>query len=239
VQHYLYLILDISVFIIPFAFSFYPKANFSKKWKYVLPAILITAVLFIVWDEIFMWMRVWSFNPDYLTGIQVYNLPIEEVLFFFCIPYACFFTYFALTHLIERDYFFPHHELISSAIITLMLVIGIYNIDRLYTSVTFILTGLFLAYQMLKLRPRYMGRFYFAFLFLLIPFFLINGILTGSFIDEPVVFYNDNENLGFRIGTIPVEDIFYGMLMMLMSVTIAEEMELRRVYHTLRLFLKS
>jgi lycopene cyclase domain-containing protein len=227
VRHYLYLILDISAFIVPFAFSFYPKANFSKKWKYVLPAILITAVLFIVWDEIFTRMAVWSFNPDYLTGIQVYNLPIEEVLFFFCIPYACFFTYFALTHLIERDYFFPHHELISSAIITLMLVIGIYNIDTLYTSVTFILTGLFLAYQMLKLRPRYMGRFYFAFLFLLIPFFLINGILTGSFIDEPVVFYNDNENLGFRIGTIPVEDIFYGMLMMLMSVTVAEELELR------------
>jgi lycopene cyclase domain-containing protein len=227
VRHYLYLILDISAFIVPFAFSFYPKVNFSKKWKYVLPAILITAVFFIVWDAIFTRMGIWSFNPDYLTGIHIFSLPIEEVLFFFCIPYACFFTYFALTHLIERDYFFPHHELISSGIIVLMLVIGIYNIDKLYTAATFILTGLFLAYQMLKLRPRYMGRFYFAFLFLLIPFFIINGVLTGSFINEPVVLYDDNENLGLRIGTIPVEDIFYGMLMMVMSVTVAEELELR------------
>jgi lycopene cyclase domain-containing protein len=228
VQKYLYLILDLSAFIVPFAFSFYPKANFSKKWRFVLPGILITAVFFLIWDELFTRMGIWSFNPDYLTGFQIFHLPVEEVLFFFCIPYACIFTYFALTYLIEKDYLFPHHEIISSVIIILLLVIGIYNLDRLYTGVTFILTGTFLAFQMLKLRPRYMGRFYLAFLVILIPFFILNGILTGSFIDEPVVYYNNNENLGIRIGTIPVEDIFYGMLMILMSITIAEELELRR-----------
>ena len=75
-----------------------------------------------------------------------------------------------------------------------------------------------------------MGRFYFAFMFILIPFFIVNGVLTGSWIDEPVVWYNDTENMGLRLGTIPVEDIFYGMLMILSSVTIAEELEYRRVY---------
>ena len=226
-QHYLYLLLDLSAFIIPFAFSFYPKANFSKKWRFVLPGVLLTALFFILWDEIFTRLGVWSFNPDYLTGIYVASLPLEEILFFFCIPYACVFTYFALRHLVERDYFFPHHELISSTIIVLMLVIGIYNIEKAYTATAFIFTGLFLAFQMLKLRPRYMGRFYFAFIFLLIPFFIINGTLTGTFIEEPVVLYNDRENLGVRIGTIPVEDIFYGMLMILLSVTISEELESR------------
>jgi lycopene cyclase domain-containing protein len=108
---------------------------------------------------------------------------------------------------------------------------GIYYIGQWYTGVTFILTALFLSYQMLRLRPRYMGRFYFAFIFILIPFFLVNGILTGSFIEEPVVLYNDNENLGIRIGTIPIEDTFYGMLLVLMSITLAEELEARLVYN--------
>jgi lycopene cyclase domain-containing protein len=224
---YLYLTLNIASFIIPFAFSFYPRANFSKKWKYVLPAILVTAIVFIAWDALFTEIGVWGFNPKYLSGIYIFNLPLEEVLFFFCIPYACAFTYFALNHLVERDYLFPHHELISSALILVLLIAGAYYMHKLYTGVTFILTGLFLAYQMLKLRPRYMGRFYFAFIFILIPFFVVNGILTGSFIDEPVVWYNDAHNLGIRIGTVPIEDAVYGMLMILMSICIAEEAEKR------------
>jgi lycopene cyclase domain-containing protein len=146
---------------------------------------------------------------------------------FSAFPYACVFTYFALTHLVEKDHLFPHQELISSVLIFITLIGGIFYMDRWYTSITFFVTGLFLAYQMLKLRPRYMGRFYFAFLFILVPFFIVNSILTGSFIEEPIVWYNDNENLGIRIGTIPLEDIFYGMLMVLMSITIAEECEAR------------
>ncbi len=222
---YLYLTINIASVIIPLAFSFYPKANFSKKWKYVLPAIGITAVLFIIWDIVFTGMGVWGFNTRYLLGIYVFGLPLEELLFFFCIPYACVFTYFALTYLVERDYLFPHHELISSLLVVLLLVAGSYYLDKWYTGVTFLLTGLFLAFQMLRLKPRYMGRFYFAFIFILVPFFIVNGILTGMFIDESVVWYNNDETLGIRIGTIPLEDVFYGMLMILLSISIAEALE--------------
>jgi lycopene cyclase domain-containing protein len=67
-----------------------------------------------------------------------------------------------------------------------------------------------------------MGRFYLAYAVILIPFFIVNGILTGSFIEQEVVWYNNEENLGVRIGTVPVEDIFYGMLLILMNVVIYE-----------------
>jgi lycopene cyclase domain-containing protein len=229
-QKYLYLTLNLLSFIVPFLFSFHPKANFFKKWKYVIPGILITAILFVIWDEVFTRMGVWGFNDKYVTGIRLLSLPLEEVLFFFCIPYACLFTYFALNYLVEKDHLFPHQEIISSIIIVVCLVLGMYFMDKAYTGVTFMATGLFVAWHLLKLRPRYMGRFYFAFIFILVPFFIVNGILTGSFLDEPVVWYNDEENLGIRIGTIPIEDLFYGLLMVLMSITIAEELERREVY---------
>lgn len=218
----LYLLIDLLTILVPLVASFYPKAPFYKTWKYLIPAILIPGILFIVWDEIFTRMHVWGFNERYLTGIYLGHLPIEEILFFVCIPYACVFTYFALNHLIERDYLFPHQELISSVTILLLLVLGMYNFERLYTGTTFVLLGLVLAFQMLKLKPRYMGRFYFAYACLLIPFFIVNGILTGSFIDSPIVWYNDAENLGIRIGTVPFEDIFYGMLLILLNIGIYE-----------------
>ncbi len=214
----------------PFLFSFYSKAPFYKKWKHAWIAILIPAAFFIIWDEAFTYMGIWGFNAQYLTGIYLGALPIEELLFFICIPYACLFSYFAINNLIESDYLFPHQELISSALIILLLIFGIYHIDKWYTGLTFTLLALALAFLLLKIRPRFMGRFYFAFAFLLIPFLLVNGILTGSFIDSQVVWYNDNENLGIRIATIPFEDIFYGMLLVLCNVSIFEWLEERGRY---------
>lgn len=227
---YLYLWINILSFIVPFLFSFYPKANFSKKWRYVLPAILVTAVIFIAWDAAFTAMGVWWFNPKYVSGIYLLGLPLEEILFFFCIPYACLFTYFAFSHLVERDHLFPHQELISSLLIVALLIFGSYYMDRWYTAVTFLFTGAFLALILLKLRVRFMGRFYFAFAFLLVPFLIVNGILTGSLTPEPVVWYDDAENIGVRIGTIPLEDAVYALLMILIPITIWEKLEERSTY---------
>jgi lycopene cyclase domain-containing protein len=227
---YVYLCINILSFIVPFIFSFYPKANFSKKWRYVLPAITISALIFIIWDAVFTQLGIWGFNPRYTMELSVVGLPLEEILFFFCIPYACLFTYFALNHLIEKDYLFPHQELITSLLIVLLFIFGLYYIQLAYTAVTFFFTAIFLTFSLLKLRMWFMGRFYFAFAVILIPFLMINGILTGSFTDEPVVWYNNDENLGIRLGTIPVEDIVYGMLMILLPITLWEKLEQAAYY---------
>lgn len=219
---YLYLALNLLALSVPLAASFRKSVPFYKKWKYLFPSITITAIVFIVWDELFTRFGIWGFNKDYVTGIYLGSLPIEEVLFFFCIPYACVFTYFALNHLIEKDWLFPHQEIISSALIVTLLLLGIHNIDLAYPGATFIALGALLTYLLLVVRGRYMGRFYSAFLFIMIPFFLVNGLLTGAFTESEVVWYNNAETLGTRIGTIPVEDIFYAMLMLLMNISLFE-----------------
>lgn len=226
-QKYLYLLINILSISIPLLFSFYKKAPFYKRWKYLGISTLVTAIIFIVWDEVFTQLGVWGFNPDYVLGVYLFSLPLEEILFFICIPYACIFIFFALTHLIEKDYLFPHQELISSALSIILMVWGLHQFNTLYTGITFLATGGFLAYQMIILRPRYMGRFYFAFLFILIPFFIVNSILTGSFLENPIVWYNEAETLGFRIGTIPFEDVFYCLLLLLVNVSIYEWLKLR------------
>ncbi|HET6227525.1 MAG TPA: lycopene cyclase domain-containing protein [Bacteroidia bacterium] len=219
---YLYLTLDLLSFAFPFLFSFYSKANFSKKWKYVWVAILLPAVLFIAWDEYFTQLGVWGFNEKYLSGIYIGSLPLEEVLFFICIPYACVFTYEALNYLFKKDYLAPYQKIISVILTVSTLLLGFININKWYTCTTFFGLSVYLLILQYILKSTFLSRFYFAYLFILIPFFVVNGILTGTLIDDPVVWYNNTENLAVRIGTIPVEDIFYGMLLILMNVSIFE-----------------
>lgn len=219
---YLYLTINLCSIAIPLLASFYPKAPFFKQWKYLAPAILIPGILFLIWDEYFTRIGIWGFNPTYLTGLYIGSLPIEEVLFFICIPYACVFTYFALDHLTNKDILKPYEVLVTGILILALLVSGIFHLDKAYTGTTFILLAMFLSVEWLKNKAQYMSRFYFTFMIILVPFFIVNGILTGSFIEGEVVWYNNEENLGIRLGTIPLEDVFYGMLLLMMNVSLFE-----------------
>lgn len=219
---YTYLLINIFSVLIPLGFSFSKGLGFYKTWRHFFPAMLITLVFFVVWDVAFTAEGVWGFNSRYLSGLDLINLPVEEWLFFITIPYACVFTYAALNYHVPKDYLGPYAKSISLVLIVLLLVVGLVHIDRAYTSVTFLLTALFILIHVLFLDTSFMGRFYLAYAVCLVPFFVVNGILTGSFIEEEVVWYNNEENLGIRLFTIPVEDVVYGMLLILMNVTFME-----------------
>ena len=217
---YTYLLVDFGCIIIPLIASFYPKHAFYKEWKYFFPANLFVAFLFLVWDYFFTEAGIWGFNPDYLTGIYIGNLPLEEVLFFIAIPYACTFTYFALKYLIKRNPLAKYQKSVSVFLIIILIVFGIFSIGQWYTSLTFILTAGYISF--LYFRKIDLSYHYLAYIAILPFFFLSNGLLTGSFIDEPIVWYNDAENFGIRIFTIPIEDSMYGLLLILMNIDLYE-----------------
>jgi lycopene cyclase domain-containing protein len=199
--------------------------RYIERWKAVFSAIIITAIFFIIWDVIFTKIGVWSFNPRYHSGIEFFDLPIEEWLFFICIPYASIFIHFAF------HYFYPKVALTDKTvkviywILTLVLLPIIFiNYNKLYTVINYSVLVLLLTYTVFK-APTILNTFFITFLIILIPFSIVNGILTGSFIEEPVVFYNNAENLGIRLGTIPIEDIGYAFSMLLMSLVLIKKIE--------------
>ena len=211
----LYLALNLGSLLIPFIYSFEKRMNFIKDWKAVLLAIFIVAIPFLIWDVYFTRIGVWGFNPVYLIGVNIVNLPLEEVLFFFCIPYASIFIHYALR------YFFPDKKLSdrTTKIISLILLLVafaaiVYVFPKKYTSVNFAVFCCLMMYALL-VSSKELNSFYLSFLVILIPFFIVNGILTGSFIEGEVVWYNNDENLGLRIFTIPVEDMFYACYILL------------------------
>ena len=215
---YTYLFINIFTISIPFAFSFERKVSFYKDWKYLFPAIILTGSFFIVWDHIFTNLGVWDFNKKYLTGIHLFDLPLGEWLFFFTVPYACVFIYVSLNYYVKKDVLKPVAKYITFPLIFVLVVMALFNTDKLYTFYNFIFTAAFLFIHWLIFKYQILGRFYFAYLVHLIPFFIVNGILTYL----PIVTYNNAENLGLRFGSIPVEDSIYSLLLLLINITLYE-----------------
>jgi lycopene cyclase domain-containing protein len=226
---YLYLLLNLSAVSIPFLYSFNKKMMFIKQWKSVFLSIIIVALFFVTWDIIFTSKGIWGFNDSYHMPYLLGGLPLEEILFFFCIPYASIFIHYSLEHFKPSLILSKKTtKLITFLLVLILVLVLIFNSDKLYTSVNYtlliftLLLGLFFGVQLLR-------RFFLSFLIILMPFFLVNGILTGSIIAEPVVWYNDLENLGIRLFTIPVEDIGYAFNMLFLVVFINEKIKQSKI----------
>jgi hypothetical protein len=60
------------------------------------------------------------------------------------------------------------------------------------------------------------------------PFFIVNGILTGCGFEAPIVWYNNAENMQFRIATIPIEDTIYALGMLLTVLVFTDHFDTKR-----------
>jgi len=218
-MNYTYLLLNLAVIFFPLVLSFDKKVHFFSKWKSVLPAILITGVVFLIWDVLFTKLDVWSFNPAYITGIHFWGLPIEEILFFLTVPYACIFIYECLNIYFPKNNLEQYSLALSNLLLGLCIAVLFFSYQRWYVLINFTFLFLVLGYvEYANKQLRFMYRFYRAYLVALIPFYIVNGFLTSA----PVVLYNSKEILNFKIGTIPFEDHFYLMGLLLMNVYLYE-----------------
>lgn len=69
-----------------------------------------------------------------------------------------------------------------------------------------------------------------------IPFLIVNGILTGGFTKNPVVWYNEDQIIGWRIGTIPIEDSIYNMLLIVLVTFLPHIFNLKKLLQNENIF---
>lgn len=221
-ENYTYLLINLGAIFVPLVVGFTRKFDFNRFFKAYTPAILIPALIFIIWDIYFTSEGIWGFTDRYLLGIDILGLPLEEILFFICIPFACLFTYFCI-----RKYINVSNELgiYLSFLIIFMAIIGMYFFyEQRYTSSTCL--SLIIVHLIARkvLKNQHTTVFFMMYVLTLVPFFIVNGLLTGTGLEEQVVWYNDTQNLSIRVGTIPIEDFFYGMSLLLSNVILFEKL---------------
>ncbi len=218
-SHIVYLLLLVITLFYPFIKSFEHRLRMYRKWKHIFPAVILTSLLFIIWDYWFVRQSVWHFNDHYILGVKLFQLPVEEWLFFIIIPYACFFIYEVTRYFFRlkrfKELFFGLHFILIIA----FLFLGFWYQEYLYTFVCFITAACLMIImgfiQFIKKRLPY---FYVSWFLTLIPFLFINGVLTYL----PVVVYNNEQITGMRLLSIPVEDVVYLLILMFINFSIYE-----------------
>lgn len=190
--------------------TFEKNLKFYKNLPAVFTSILIVGSAYIAWDIVATERGDWGFNPEFLSGIYLLNLPLEEVLFFVTVPYGIIFLY-ETAHYYLRDRQIVYYCNLYTYTALFFAVASLAFIDQYYTMYSLLFAALFFVTAKLLNPSLLKSRLYWQFiLFTYIPFFVVNYFLTSL----PIVTYGQQAIWGIRITTIPVEDFFYSFSML-------------------------
>ncbi|MEO6694469.1 MAG: lycopene cyclase domain-containing protein [Ignavibacteria bacterium] len=211
-----YLIINIFIIILPFLLSFENKIKFYKKILPVSISIVTVGMIYIVWDIAAVNRGDWAFNQQYVSDLKLFNLPVEEILFFISVPYSTIFIYESLRHYIKEKHL-NIDKYIYLTFTLMFFIAGIVLYSRNYSATVLIFCSvLILMLLIFQKQFTVTNILLITLLISFIPFFAVNYILTSL----PVVVYNESEITGFRIFSIPVEDLFYSISMITLWLSV-------------------
>jgi len=183
---------------------FYKKTVFPQTLPFIL-SVSTAALVFIIWD-IKVAEKWWFFNNKYILGIKFLKLPIEEILFFFTVPFSCLIIFLNLNSFIPLKINFDFYFFL----IFVFLILSFYFLKKrkAYPFFVFLLlsVNIFLDY-FLKIYLLNQVTFYVYLIAALFLTFVFNYYLTS----KKIVTYSKNYKTNFLITTIPFEDFIYGI----------------------------
>jgi lycopene cyclase domain-containing protein len=215
-----YLLFNLLILAGPLIMSFEKQIRFAGQWRYAWPAIVLVAIPYIIWDALVTGSH-WWFNEKYTLDFRLAKLPIEEWLFFFSVPFAALFSWEVIKFHYRRDRKLHFMRRVRYGLYALQLAGLIFFANgKEYTGLMLIFLGAaFISDRVLRTNL-FLRRRFFIYLAVVIGFiFIFNGYLTW----RPVVLYGEAYQLGWRLGTIPIEDFGYGMSLIFLVTVFYEK----------------
>jgi lycopene cyclase domain-containing protein len=200
---WLYAAFDLAVAAGPLLATRIWLRDFWQHWRALAISIATIGVPWVVMDIAAHHLGWWYYNTAYVFGLRVFGLPIEEILFFVVVPFACLVVW----HVYDRQKGTVPQWLPRIALAALVLVcIGLiaFHFGRLRTVVDAAITIVAVAALWDSELIRRRAWWYWS-LTVLALFLVCNTFLTAV----PIVEYNMQAATGWRIGTIPFEDFLY------------------------------
>lgn len=92
-----YILLMAACLVITLPLEFVFAARVYRRPLRLLQTVLITVIVFSIWDIIAIQAGLWSYSERFTSGVVLpFGLPLEELLFFIAIPICGILTYEAV-----------------------------------------------------------------------------------------------------------------------------------------------
>jgi lycopene cyclase domain-containing protein len=217
-----YLLLNVLIVAGPLIMSFERQIHFVDKWRYAWPAIILVAIPYLIWDALVTGAH-WWFNEKYTLDFRLAGLPVEEWLFFFTVPFAALFIWEVIEFYCPHDRRLPALKRLRYALYPLQLYGLIFFMNgKEYTGLMLIFLGTaIIADRVLKTNLLLRTNFLIYLAALVGAILICNGYLTA----RPVVLYGEAYQLGWRVGTIPIEDFGYGISLVFLTTILYEKLQ--------------
>ncbi|MCI2411909.1 lycopene cyclase domain-containing protein [Cuniculiplasma divulgatum] len=206
-----YLIIDLFVLLGPVFISIVGPVKFLRKYKAFIPAIITVAVPYIIWDML-VTGKDWYFNPKYVLPIRIIDLPLEEIMFFFVVPFAILFVYeYVITYIPVKKFKLKKARIFEFILLIIFLIITVFALKYQYLTLALISLIIYILIDLFSGSYNFSDRNYWIYMgFGVISFIIVNYLLTSI----PVVEYYTKTILTTsywdgRITTIPLEDFIY------------------------------
>lgn len=215
---YSFLLLDLFLILIPIFLSFDKNVLDKAHFKFAMPAILVAGIIFSAITVVFTIFGVWGFNPLFLIGSYYRSVPIEQYLFLFAFSFAGLGVYNYLNIKFPNNHLQKFSLSVSNLMLGVCVAFIFFAYAKWYTVVTFSVLFVLLLYIEYLNKLRFMYRFYRAYVVCLIPFYICYGVLCYL----PTLTYDTAETIKLKLGDIPLENHFYMMGMLLLTVYVFE-----------------
>lgn len=212
-HNYVYLLLNLGA-ILPILLLSLLKWRGVWVKKNILASFLLISLPFVIWDFFATKTGYWSFSETYTIGLKVAGLPLEEILFFFAIPFACMYVWECFVRF-QKDSKINSvlQRFLTAGLSVFAAVLLVYGGWYSRTIAILLFASVIILDRLGWLRRK---RFWSFQICLLLLFFAFNTVLTML----PIVSYGSDFITGLRIGTIPLEDFAYNFVLINMSLVV-------------------
>lgn len=212
---WLYLLFNLVIFISPLVAGRFYRFTVYPKLRPLLISITFPALFFLLYDYLATG-RFWMFNSRYIFGIYLTKLPLEEVLFFFTVPFSVLFLWLNFSRLTKKSQLVSPAYFFTILGFTCVFLLYAFTKGLPYTASVLVIFVLSLVVCRF-FTPLFTRSAFLWFVLVVIGLTTIfNYILTAL----PVVIYNPSYLSGAKIITIPLEDYIFGLSLVVFNLSL-------------------